>query len=455
MISEMEKRFKPYAGSTRRYDEIPEVGVPRETILEEMGRIISGENQSWKSGHVSGAVYNGFDEHVDFTNRAYSIASQNNPLHPDVWPSSLKFESEIVSMVRGMLNGDSSVRGSVTSGGTESILLAVKTYRDWARETKGIREPEIVLPKSAHAAFDKACHYFGIKPVWTELTHKYAADPRDIRKHVNENTIAVVASTPCFPYGVIDPVSEIAEIAREHGVGMHVDACLGGFFLPWAKKLGASIPDFDFSVPGVTSMSVDSHKYGFAPKGTSVVLYRDSELIQYQYYVTGSWSGGIYFSPTMSGSRSGGVIAATWASLLEQGQNGYMEAARKILEATDRIRRGVDAIPELRLMGRSPFVVAFTSDSINIYGLMERMAGKSWILNGLHRPPGLHLALTLRHTLPGVAERFIGDLEASVKEVKDNPGTESGMAPIYGMAATFPEDAVRDFMKSIVEWMYS
>lgn len=455
MISEMEKRFKPYSNTSNGYATIPGEGIPRERILKEMESIIRGENEVWKTGHVSGAVYNGYKEHVDFTNEAYSIASQNNPLHPDVWPSSIKFESEIISMVRNMMHGDSQVRGSVTSGGTESILLAVKTYRDWARDRKGITEPEIVLPKSAHAAFDKASHYFGIKPVWTRLGDDFAADPGDIERNINENTIAVVGSSPCFPYGVIDPIGEIAEIAASREIGMHVDACLGGFLLPWAKKLGRDIPDFDFSVPGVTSMSVDSHKYGYAPKGTSTVLYRDSELIQYQYYVTGSWSGGIYFSPTMSGSRSGGVIAATWAALLEQGESGYMAATRKILEATDRIREGVLKIPGLKVMGKSPFVVAFTSDEFNIYQLMERMSSRSWILNGLHRPPGVHIALTLRHTEPGVPDRFLADLEASVREVRENPEAESGMAPVYGMAATFPEDAVRDFMKSIVEWMYS
>lgn len=455
MIAEMEKRFKPYSETEGKFPVMPETGVDRSRILDIMRSIIRPENRAWESGHVSGAVYNGKEEHVDFTNEAYSIASQNNPLHPDVWPSSLKFESEIVSMVRGMLNGDSSVRGSVTSGGTESILLAVKTYRDYAKATKGITEPEIILPKSAHAAFDKACHYFGIKAVWTDLDENFAADVGDVERNISSNTIAIVGSTPCFPYGVIDPIPGLAKLAADSNVGMHVDACLGGFLLPWAKKLGRPIPDFDFRVPGVTSISVDTHKYGYAPKGTSVVLYRNSELIQHQYYVNGGWSGGIYFSPTMSGSRSGGVIAGTWAALLEQGEKGYMEATRKILETADYIREGIRSIEGIREMGYSPFVIAFTSDDVNIYQVMESMASRSWILNGLHRPAGLHLALTLRHTAEGVADRFLNDLRESMEEVRKNPNLESGMSPVYGMAATFPEEAVKDFMKSIVEWMYS
>ena len=455
LISEMEGRFKPYSRSSEAFPSIPEKGVNRDHILEMLSQLIGPEDGVWKAGHVSGAVYNGQNEHVEFTNRAYSIASQNNPLHPDVWPSSLKFESEIVSMVRGMMHGDSQVRGSVTSGGTESILLAIKTYRDFARDRKGIKEPELILPASAHVAFDKACHYFGIKPVLTKLDRDFAADTGDIEDHITENTIAIVGSAPCFPYGVIDPIPEMARIAGKHDIGMHVDACLGGFILPWAKKLGRDIPVFDFALPEVTSISVDTHKYGFAPKGTSVVLYKNPDLVHYQYYVAGGWPGGIYFSPTMSGSRSGGVIAGTWAALLEQGESGYINATRKILESADRMREGISKIKGLRELGKSPFVIAFTSDELNIYQVMEHMSAKSWVLNGLHRPPGVHIAVTLRHTEAGVVEKFLDDLRSSVNEVRNSPQEESGMAPIYGMAATFPEDAVKDFMKSIVEWMYS
>ncbi len=455
MISEMEKRFKPYKGNSSDFASLPEKGLDRGRIIELMRSMIVTENQRWEDGHVSGAVYNGEKEHIDFTNLAYSVASQNNPLHPDVWPSSLKFENEIVSMVRTMLHGDSQSRGTVTSGGTESILLAMKTYRDYAREKKGISSPEIVLPKSAHAAFDKACHYFGIKPVWTDLREDYSADPEKIMENINENTIAIIGSAPCFPYGVVDPLKELSGMAVEKDVPLHVDACLGGFLLPWAKELGYDIPDFDFRLDGVTSISVDTHKYGYAPKGNSVILYRNSELMQHQLYVKGDWSGGIYFSPTLAGSRSGGVIAAAWAALLETGRSGYMENAKKILETASRIREGVRNIDGVEEMGQSPFVVAFRSNDVDIYRVMDLMSAKSWNLNGLHRPPGAHIAVTIRHTKEGVAERFIKDLESSVEEARKYPEGDSGMSPIYGMAATFPADAVRDVMKTLVEWMYS
>lgn len=455
MIDEMSKRFKPYREKQENFRTIPEEGIDRERILGIMRGIITPENAVWESGHVSGAVYHGEKEHVDFTNSAYSIASQNNPLHPDVWPSSLKFENEVVSMVRSMLHGESSVRGSVTSGGTESILLAMKTYRDFAREKRGITAPEIVLPKSAHAAFDKACSYFNIKPVWTDLKEDFSADPGKIAESITENTIAIVASAPCFPYGVIDPVKEIASIAVDHEVGFHVDACLGGFILPWAIELGYDIPHFDFSVPGVTSISVDTHKYGFAPKGTSVVLYRNSELMQHQIYVNGGWSGGIYFSPTLAGSRSGGVIASAWAAILETGREGYLDSTKKIVETASMIRKGVRSIEGLEEMGKGPFVVAFRSEEVNIYSVLAIMASKSWNLNGLHRPPGAHIAVTLRHAADGVADRFVSDLEFAVREARKHPDAQGGMAPIYGMAATFPEDAVNEIMKTLVEWMYS
>lgn len=455
MISEMGKRFKPYRDSVMNFNKLPENGIDRNEILGMITAIVKPEDRIWERGHVSGAVYNGQKEHVDFTNNVYAVASQSNPLHPDLWPSALKFETEIVSMAGTMLHGDSQTRGTVTSGGTESILLAMKTYRDLAKESKGITSPEIVLPKSAHAAFDKACHYFGIKPVWTDLRKDYSADPEKVRSEITDNTIAIVGSAPCFPYGVIDPISDFSEIAVEKEVPLHVDACLGGFLLPWAKKLGYAIPEFDFKLQGVTSISVDTHKYGYAPKGTSVILYRNSELVQHQFYVNGDWSGGIYFSPTIAGSRSGGVIAAAWAAMLEMGESGYISNTKKILETTKKIREGIRLIDGLEEMGQSPFVVAFRSEDVNIYQVLDIMSRKSWNLNGLHRPSGAHIAVTLRHTLDGVADKFIKDLTESVEEARKNPGSEKGMSPIYGMAATFPGEAVREIMKTLVEWMYS
>jgi sphinganine-1-phosphate aldolase len=433
------ERFKPYKKNFKSFTQLPQEGIPRDDVLKILKSISAIEEPRWRNGFVSGAVYNEGDEHVSFTNEAYSLVSQNNPLHPDVWPSSIKFEEEIISMTSRMLGGGDQTTGSVTSGGTESILLAMRTYRDWSRDRRHVTEPEVVLPMSAHAAFDKACQYFDIRPRWVPLDSSYKADGGAVKDAVNEKTIAI---------------TKMSEIAYERQIGFHVDACLGGFVLPWARKLGYPVPDFDFSLRGVTSMSVDTHKYGYAPKGTSVVIYRSSDFIRYQHYVSTKWPGGIYYSTTTAGSRPGGLIAAAWAVMLLMGENGYLENTRKILEAADTIREGVKRIPELKVIGDSLWVIAFTSETLNIYQVMERMSSKGWILNGLHKPPAVHFAVTLRHTRKEVADRFIADLQESVRYVKEHPTEESGMAPVYGMAATYPEESASEILKSVLEWMY-
>ena len=261
-------------------------------------------------------MYHGDESHIEFLNKIYAAQSQANQLHSDLWPSAAKFEAEIVAMTANMLSAEAcgapfdsegGVCGSVSSGGSESILLAMKTYRDWAREERGITEPEIVVPRSAHAAFHKAAQYFNLRLVPTPLDERYRADVEAVRDAITDNTIAVVASAPNFPYGTIDPVDLISELARERGVGCHVDACLGGYFLPWAERLGYPVPAFDFRLPGVTSMSCDTHKYGYAAKGTSVVLYRGRALRHHQFFTIADWPGGLYYSPTFSGSRPGGL----------------------------------------------------------------------------------------------------------------------------------------------------
>lgn len=450
----MENKFKPYKGKFPDYSSIPEKGIEQNEVLRILEKIESWESVGWKNGYASGAVYNGSDDHISFSNKAYSIASQSNPLHPDIWPSSLKLEREIVSMTSEMLTGNEETCGTVTSGGTESILLAMKTYRDLARDQRGITDPEIILPVSAHAAFDKACNYFGIRPKWVSLDGDFKADVESIKKEITKNTAAIVGSAPCFPYGVIDPIEEMSKIADDKGIPFHVDACLGGFVLPWAKKLGFKVPDFDFSLPGVTSISVDTHKYGYAPKGTSVLLYRSPEFLHYQYYATTRWPGGIYYSPTLAGSRSGGVIAAAWAVMLMIGKNGYKNLTRKILNTASEIKKNISAIPEVEMMGDSLWVITFNTRKYNVYQVSEEMSKRGWSLNGLHRPPGVHLAVTLRHTNREVPKRFVDDLKDSIEIVKSHPSELSGMAPIYGMAGTLPEDSMEEFLKSVIEWMY-
>jgi glutamate/tyrosine decarboxylase-like PLP-dependent enzyme len=456
VMAGLEKSVKPYKNKYASFTRIPEVGRDRASILLEMEAMRVMEENVWKNGFVSGAVYHGDAEHISFLNQVYALNSQGNPLHPEVWPSIAKFEAEIVAMTAEMLGGEGQdIHGTVSSGGTESILLAMKTYRDWAREKRGVTSPEVILPVSAHAAFDKACQYFNIKPIYVPLDATYRADLDAAKEAITHNTILIVGSAPSFPHGAIDPIQELSELASAHGIGFHTDACLGGFVLPWAEKLGYPVPPFDFRLPGVTSMSADTHKYGYAAKGTSVLLYRGRELLHYQYYTATEWPGGLYSSPTFAGSRPGALSAACWAAMTSIGAQGYLDATKRILETTATIKDGIRQIPELHILGDPLFVIAFASDTLDIYKVLEVMSHKKWILNGLHKPTCVHLCVTLRHTQPGIAEKFLHDLQDAVAYVKDHPQEQGAMAPVYGMAATLPfRGLVSDMLKHYLDLIY-
>jgi len=456
MMDGLESSVKPYKGKFPAFTQIPETGRARADILRDMQAMRAREEETWKDGFVSGAVYHGDESHIEFLNQVYAINSQSNPLHADVWPSTTKFEAEIVAMTAHMLGGDGQdVHGTVSSGGTESIMLAMKTYRDWARETKGITQPEMIVPVTAHAAFDKASQYFNIKTVHIPIDANFRADVNAARKAVNKNTIVIVGSAPSFPHGAIDPIEELSELAREHGIGFHTDACLGGFVLPWAERLGYPVPKFDFRLPGVTSMSADTHKYGYAAKGTSVVLYRGLELLHHQYYTAADWPGGLYFSPTFAGSRPGALSAACWAALTSIGEQGYLDATKRILETAAQVKEGIRQIPELRVLGDPLFVIAFASDSMDVYKALDFMSHKKWSLNGLHKPTCVHLCVTLRHTQPGVAERFLADLREAVEHVRAHPEEKGTMAPVYGMASTIPmRGLVSDMLKKYLDLIF-
>ncbi|MEJ5255399.1 MAG: aminotransferase class V-fold PLP-dependent enzyme [Acidimicrobiales bacterium] len=456
-IKQIRERYETYA-------QIPPRGVPREDVLRVMREMAAEEQARWAEGYASGCVYNGDQAHIDFLNEAYAINSQANPLHTDVWPSAIKYESEIVAMTANMLGGGhigggpgspDGVCGTVSSGGSESIQLAMKTYRDYFRAKKGITRPQMVVPETAHAAFDKAAQYFGIEIVHVPVGPDWRADVDAMADAVTDDTVVIVGSAPPFPHGIIDPIEELSELARERGIGFHTDACLGGFVLPWAEKLGYEVPPFDFRLPGVTSISADTHKFGYAAKGTSVILYRSQELRHYQYFTMTDWPGGLYCSPSFAGSRPGGLSAACWAALVSIGEEGYLEATRRILETASTIKAGLREMPELRVYGDPLFVIAFDSadPALDIYRINDAMTAQGWALNPLHRPAALHLCVTQRHTLPGVAERFLNDLRHAIDWVREHPSTEGGMAPIYGMANTVPErglvaDAMLDFMDS-------
>jgi sphinganine-1-phosphate aldolase len=433
----LEAELRPYRTSHHTYQELPSRGRDRAELLAEMRELAATEAPKWRDGFASGAVYHGGDEHIEFLDEVYAINSQANPLHPELWPSAVKYEAEVVAMTAAMLGGGrhglDTVCGTVSSGGTESILLAMKTYRDQARAERAVTDPEMVVPVSAHAAFDKAAQYFGIPTVPVPLGDDWRADVDAARALVTDNTIVMVGSAPGSPHGVIDPIEELSDIAHSRGIGFHTDCCLGGFVLPWAEKLGYDVPPFDFRLPGVTSISADTHKFGYAAKGTSVILYRHSDLRHYQYYRAATWMGGLYYSPTFAGSRPGAISAECWAAMVSFGADGYLAATEAVLAAAAVIRSGIESIADLHVLGDPLWVIAFGADDLDIYAVSDQMSARGWSLNGLQNPAAVHICVTLRHTEPGVAERFVADLRAAVDVVRAAPAAQGVMAPIYGM----------------------
>ncbi len=438
--------FKPYKGRLESYDRLPERGRDKDEIFAELASMVEEENANWNNGRVSGTFYHAGEKHRAFLNKIFTLFSHMNTIQFDLCPSMFKMESEIISMTAKMLHCDAvkdhhpgdEVCGTVTSGGTESIIMAMKVYRDQARAEAGISAPEVILPRTAHPAFNKAGEYFGIKMVSVPVDlPDFRVDPAAVEERINENTVAIVGSAGNYPYGLIDPLDKLSDIAQKHGLGLHVDGCLGGFILPWIEKLGYDIPVFDFRLPGVTSMSADTHKYGYALKGTSVVLYRNNSLRRYQYFNVPDWPGGMYGSPTAAGSRSGGLTAATWAAMMYLGEEGYTRAAAAIMKVADRIKKGVEETPELTLIGNPTFVISFRSDDVDVFHVNDFMKAKGWRFNVLQLPPALHFCVTMPQTqVADIAERFVDDLRAGVAYAKSKAGTTAQTTALYGLAGS-------------------
>ncbi|MFX1549431.1 MAG: pyridoxal phosphate-dependent decarboxylase family protein [Promethearchaeota archaeon] len=435
---------------------LPEKGIPEFELLKEM-EDIRGNDINWRDGKVWSLVYHATDEHTEMLKKAYTMFFSKNALSPIAFPSLKKFETEVISMAVDLFNGDKRCCGSMTSGGTESILMAIKTYRDWAKEKfPHINEPEMVLPSSAHPAFDKGADYFNVKSVRVPVnkdTHR--ADVNSMEAAISENTIFLVGSACDFPRGVVDPISDLGEIAQKRGIGLHIDACLGGFMLPFVKKLGYQVPDFDFSVPGVTSISADVHKYGYGAKGASTILYRKERIWKHQFSVYTDWSGGIYISPSMRGTRPGGAIAAAWAAMNHLGVDGYLNLAKTVMTASKKLIEGINKISELYIIGEPVMsVFSFTSDKIDVYHLGDLLDKKGWHLDRIQFPNALHMMVNPHHA--EIVEIFLKDLEETVKEVVENPGKSSeGDAAIYGMVASLPDrDKVKEYIINFLKSQY-
>jgi sphinganine-1-phosphate aldolase len=394
----------------------PSNRTPAGQVLERMRQAREHDAQ-WHDGRVFSLVFFAGDDVLDLIKEAYTLFISENGLNPMAFPSLRRFETEVVGMAACLLGGDDETAGNMTSGGTESILMAVKTARDWARaESPAITAPEMVLPCSAHPAFHKAGHYFGVKPVVIPVGADYRADVPAAEAAITGNTILVVGSAPAYPFGVVDPISELGRIAQAHGLLCHVDACVGGFVLPFVRKLGYSVPDFDFRVPGVTSMSADLHKYAYAAKGASVILYRSRALRRYQFHVYTDWPGGVYASPSMTGTRPGGAIAAAWAVLHYLGEEGYLALAGEVMGTSRKLQDGIRAIPGLTILGEPVgSILAIASDTLDAYQVGDEMARRGWCLDRQQLPPSLHMTVTPAHTR--AADRFLDDLRRATDMV--------------------------------------
>lgn len=361
---------------------IPDTGLDAAAIFASL-EDFRANDMPWRDGRTWAYVYDPGAEAESLLKQAYTMYMTENGLDPTVFPSTLRLETELVAMAAAHLNGDENVVGNFTSGGTESIICAVKAARDWARANRPeVREPEILLPSTAHASFQKAAHYLCVRPVIVPVDPTtFRADPEAMRRAVTPNTILMVGSAISYAHGVVDPIRELGALALEKGLLLHVDGCMGGFLLPYFRELGRAIPDFDFSVPGVTSMSMDFHKYAFAAKGASVVLYRSKDLRRYQIYACSNWTGYTIINPTVQSTKSAGPLAAAWAVLHFFGRKGYLEIARQVLEATDRIADAVDAMDDLRLLGRPDMnLVAFTSDTVSVFHVVDEMKQLGWFV---------------------------------------------------------------------------
>lgn len=422
-------------------------GTPGDLLLQEMNELRAND-ANWKDGRTWSLIYYPGEELYEFLKKAYTMFFSENGLNPGAFPSLRKFETEVVAMTAGMLGAGPGAAGAMTSCGTESIMMALKTYRDRARDERPqIKSPEVIVPETAHPAFYKAAHFLDVKVVRIPVGPDFRADTGATRAAVTDNTILIVGSAPSYPQGVIDPIEELAAMAMEKGIGCHVDACLGGFMLPFVRKLGYPVPEFDFSVPGVTSMSADVHKYGFAAKGASTVIFRDRELRKHMFYVFTEWSGGIYAHPTMTGTRPGGAFAAAWAVMKHLGEEGYMEIAGQIMDTTRELMEGINAIPGLYVLGKpSMSVFSFTSDSFDIYALADAMEARGWHMDRQMRPASLHLMVTTVHQK--VTRQFLADLKECALAVSENTSSApAGTAAMYGMMGTLPDRGmVKDFV---------
>ncbi|KAH8687861.1 pyridoxal phosphate-dependent transferase [Tricladium varicosporioides] len=457
-ITKLQGKLVPSGPGVIRYLTLPKEGWSDETVLKELETLATMDHTKWEDGYVSGAVYHGGDTLIKLQTEAFGKFTVANPIHPDVFPGVRKMEAEVVAMVLALFNAPTGAAGVTTSGGTESILMACLSARNKAYAERGVTEPEMILPETGHTAFRKAGEYFGIKVHLVACpAPSYQVHIPSVSRLVNSNTVLLVGSSPNFPHGIIDDISSLSKLALKRRIPLHVDCCLGSFLVPFLEKAGFETELFDFRLKGVTSISCDTHKYGFAPKGNSTVLYRTTNLRQYQYFISPDWSGGVYASPSIAGSRPGALIAGCWASLMSVGETGYITSCNQIVGAAKKIAEAIGENPglcnDLEVMGKPLVsVVAFTSKTLDIYDIADAMSAKGWHLNSLQDPPAIHVAVTL--PIVKVWEKLVSDLEAVIESEKEKErvrvvegkgakGKSVGdSAALYGVAGSLPNKSV-------------
>lgn len=415
---------------------IPQKGVARDELFARM-ETYRASDMDWREGRTFGYVYDPGQEAKAVSRDAYMAFLGENALDPTVYPSVMRFENELVAMAAVHVGGDEEVVGSFTSGGTESILLAVKAARDRARKLRPeIDSPNLVMPDTAHAAFHKAGHYLGVDVVTVAVdSETFAADVEAMAEAITDDTILLVASAPSYAHGVVDPVEALGRLAEECGLLLHVDACIGGFLLPWFRRLGEPVAAFGFDVAGVTSLSMDLHKYAYADKGASLVLYRDKELRRFQIFSCARWPGYSVVNTTVASTKPAGPLAAAWAVMHFLGQDGYLEMARGQLAGTRTLVEHVEAHPDLQLLGQPQMcLAAFTSDTVNLFEVVDEMRVRGWYIQPQltygDSPANIHLSIGASN-VPQM-DAMLADLDDSIETAKQ--AVASGLADaIRGM----------------------
>jgi len=424
---------------------IPHDGIPHDQLLAELDAYQAAD-ADYRGGKTWSLVYWAGEAHKRLLADVSARFISENALNPLAFKSLQRLEHEVVQMGLALFNAPAGATGTMTSGGTESLLLAVKTYRDQARKKRPwIVRPNMVVPATIHVAFDKAAHLFGVRKRVARIGPDGAVDVEHMRRLCDSQTIMLAASAPQYAHGTIDPIEAIAAIARAKRLPLHVDACFGGFVLPFLERLGLDVPPWDFRVEGVTTLSADIHKYGFGAKGASLLLHRDPATLRHQFFVATGWAGGIYVSPGLPGTRPGGPIASAWAAMRALGESGYLALARDAWQAATELRQGIAAIPGLRVMGRPhATIVTWTSDdpTLDVFAIADILQAEGWGVDRQQLPPSVHLTVNASN-LP-VVERYLSDLRAAVAHVRAHPELRTaGEAAVYGLMARVPEIAGR------------